>query len=88
MEQKAKQLLETLKKALKDTNSRGRPRRVMKEEFVLPSKIKKKYRTFATKVLKYSDPRLYPIVEEYKRKLYDLARKKKKTDKNINIEEF
>jgi hypothetical protein len=41
----------------------------MKQEGVLPSMIKRKYKTLASRVAKYSDPRLYPVLEEYKQLL-------------------
>jgi hypothetical protein len=80
MSEQAKKLLETLKKVLKSgqyiKQPRGRPRRVMKvEEAVKPSTIKRKYRTLASKVAKYSDPRLYPLLDEYKQLLYNMIQK-------------
>jgi hypothetical protein len=43
------------------TNPKTKARRV-----ILPSTIKKKYRTLASRLAKYRDPRLFPILEEYK----------------------
>jgi hypothetical protein len=68
--EKANKILELLKKIFKTgsylTNPKTKARRVMKQEYVLPSMIKKKYRTLASRLAKYRDPRLFPILQEYK----------------------
>jgi hypothetical protein len=71
----AQKLLETLKKALKSgqyiKQPRGRPRRVMViEQTVKPSTIKRRYKTLSSRLAKYIDHRLYPLLEEYKRLLF------------------
>jgi hypothetical protein len=84
--QLAQKLLQTLKKVLKQAQyikqPRGRPRRVMKvEQQALPSKIKRKYKTLASRVAKYTEPKLYPVIEEYKQLLYKMLEKDPKYSK-------